>query len=151
MQAVVIHEFGASRVLSVESLLLPEPGPGQARVKIEAAGLNFIDVYQRSGVYKIRLPAILGMEAAGTIDALGPEVPDLEPGDRVAFAMHRGAYAVMNEKWKYIRYDNGTEEFYDVTNDPNEWYNLAGDASYRPIINEMQKTAPEKLTPSNLH
>jgi NADPH:quinone reductase len=93
MQAVVIHEIGDPTVLSYESLPLPEPGPGQARVKIEAAGLNFIDVYQRTGLYKIRLPAILGLEAAGTIDAIGPEVPDLEPGDRVAFAMQRGAYA----------------------------------------------------------
>lgn len=93
MQAVVIHEIGDASVLRHESVLVPEPGPRAARVKIEAAGLNFIDVYQRSGLYKISLPAILGMEAAGTVDAVGPEVPDFEPGDRVAFAMHRGAYA----------------------------------------------------------
>jgi NADPH:quinone reductase len=93
MQAVVSHDVGDPTVLRYESVPLPEPGPGQARVKIEAAGLNFIDVYQRSGLYKIRLPAVLGMEAAGTVDAIGPEVPELEPGTRVAYAMHLGAHA----------------------------------------------------------
>lgn len=93
MQAVMIYETGDPNVLRYESTALPEPGPGEARVKIEAAGLNFIDVYQRCGQYKIRVPSILGMEGAGTVDAVGPDVPDLVPGDRVAFAMHRGAYA----------------------------------------------------------
>ncbi len=93
MQAVVIHETGDPTVLRYESIPVPQPGPGEARVKIEAAGLNFIDVYQRCGQYKIRVPSILGMEGAGTVDAVGPGVPDLLPGDRVAFAMHRGAYA----------------------------------------------------------
>ena len=93
MQAVVIHDVGDPTVLRYESVPLPEPGPGQARVKIEAAGLNFIDVYQRLGLSKLRLPAVLGMEAAGTVDAVGPGVPDLEPGTRVAYAMHPGAYA----------------------------------------------------------
>ena len=93
MQAIVIHEIGDPTVLRYQSVPVPEPGPGEARVKIEAAGLNFIDVYQRGGQYKIRVPAILGMEGAGTVDAVGSDVPDLLPGDRVAFAMHRGAYA----------------------------------------------------------
>jgi NADPH:quinone reductase len=93
MQAIVIQEIGDPTVLRYQSVPVPEPGPGEARVKIEAAGLNFIDVYQRGGQYKIRVPAILGMEGAGTVDAVGSEVPDLLPGDRVAFAMHRGAYA----------------------------------------------------------
>jgi NADPH:quinone reductase len=93
MQAIVIQEIGDPNVLRYQSVPVPEPGPGEARVKIEAAGLNFIDVYQRGGQYKIRVPAILGMEGAGTVDAVGSEVPDLLPGDRVAFAMHRGAYA----------------------------------------------------------
>ncbi len=93
MQAVVIHEVGDPTVLRYESVPLPQPGPGQVRLKIEAAGLNFIDVYQRLGLYRLRLPAVLGMEAAGTVDAVGPEVLDLEPGARVAYAMHSGAYA----------------------------------------------------------
>jgi NADPH2:quinone reductase len=93
MQAMVVHEPGGPDALRYERLPLPEPGMGQARVKIEAIGLNFIDVYQRSGVYKVPLPAVLGMEAAGTVEAVGQEVTDLEPGSRVAYAMHLGAYA----------------------------------------------------------
>ncbi|MGD9404858.1 MAG: alcohol dehydrogenase catalytic domain-containing protein, partial [Anaerolineae bacterium] len=93
MQAVVIHDVGDPTVLRYESVPLPEPGPGQVRLKIEAAGLNFIDVYQRLGLYRLRLPAVLGMEGAGTVDAIGSKVPDLELGTRVAYAMHSGAYA----------------------------------------------------------
>jgi len=93
MRAIVISEFGGPAVLRLESVPVPDPGPGQVRLKIEAAGLNFIDVYQRLGLYRLPLPAVLGMEAAGTVDVIGPEVPDLEPGTRVAYAMHSGAYA----------------------------------------------------------
>jgi NADPH2:quinone reductase len=71
----------------------PVPGPGQALVKIAASGVNFIDVYFRTGLYKAELPATLGSEAAGTVDSIGPGVADLAPGDRVAYAMARGSYA----------------------------------------------------------
>jgi NADPH2:quinone reductase len=71
----------------------PAPGPGQARVRIAATGVNFIDVYFRSGLYKVDLPITLGSEAAGTIDSIGPGVADFSPGDRVAYAMVRGSYA----------------------------------------------------------
>jgi NADPH2:quinone reductase len=71
----------------------PAPGPGQALVRIAASGVNFIDVYFRSGLYKVDLPITLGSEAAGTIESIGPDVADLAPGDRVAYAMVRGSYA----------------------------------------------------------
>jgi NADPH2:quinone reductase len=71
----------------------PVPGPGQALVKIVASGVNFIDVYFRTGLYKAELPTTLGSEAAGTVDSIGPGVADLAPGDRVAYAMVRGSYA----------------------------------------------------------
>ncbi len=93
MRAVRINEFGGPEALSLESIAMPDPGPLAARVKVEAAGLNFIDVYQRSGFYPVRLPFTLGMEAAGTVDAVGSEVTDLQPGDRVAYAMVLGSYA----------------------------------------------------------
>jgi NADPH2:quinone reductase len=93
MQAIVVHSPGGPETLSYESVPVPEPGVGEARVKIEAAGVNFIDVYHRSGLYKLRLPAVLGMEAAGAVDAVGPKVEDLGPGSRVAYAMVPGAYA----------------------------------------------------------
>jgi len=71
----------------------PQPGSKDALVKIAASGVNFIDVYFRTGLYKVDLPAILGMEAAGVVEEVGKEVTDVRPGDRVAFAMTRGSYA----------------------------------------------------------
>jgi NADPH2:quinone reductase len=78
----------------VDELPVPEPGPGEARVRVERAGLNFIDTYLRSGFYDPgSLPAVAGMEGAGTVEKLGPEVGDLAEGDRVAFFDAKGAYA----------------------------------------------------------
>jgi NADPH:quinone reductase len=71
----------------------PVPGAGQALVKIAASGVNFIDVYFRTGLYKADLPATLGSEGAGTVESIGPGVSDVSPGDRVAYAMARGSYA----------------------------------------------------------
>jgi NADPH2:quinone reductase len=109
MQAIYVHEFGGPEVLSHESAPVPEPGAGQARVKVEAAGLNFIDIYQRAGLYSIPLPAVLGMEAAGTVDALGPEVTGLKVGERVAYAMQLGAYAeyAIVPAWKLVPVPDG--------------------------------------------
>jgi NADPH2:quinone reductase len=95
MKAVRIHRFGGSDVLSYEDIPLPEPAAGQARVKIEAAGLNYVDIYQRSGQYRLQLPAALGLEAAGVVDAVGPGVTDVQVGERVAYASQPGAYAEM--------------------------------------------------------
>lgn len=72
---------------------VPEPGPDQALVKIAYSGVNFIDIYFRIGLYKAETPYGLGMEAAGTVEAVGANVKDLKPGDRVAYAMNRGSYA----------------------------------------------------------
>ena len=72
---------------------IPQPGPKQALVRIAASGVNFIDVYYRIGLYKSERPIVLGSEAAGTVEAVGPEVTEVAPGDRVAYAMQRGSYA----------------------------------------------------------
>jgi NADPH2:quinone reductase len=93
MKAVRIHTFGGPEVLSYEEVALPEPGVGQARVKIEAAGVNYTDIYQRSGQYPGQLPAILGQEAAGVVDAIGPGVSDVQVGQRVAYTSQPGVYA----------------------------------------------------------
>jgi NADPH2:quinone reductase len=71
----------------------PVPGPGQALVRLAVSGVNFIDVYHRSGAYKVDRPIALGSEGAGTVEAVGPNVVDVAPGDRVAYAMVRGSYA----------------------------------------------------------
>jgi NADPH:quinone reductase len=93
MKAVRIHGFGGPEVLSYEDIPLPEPGAGQARVKIEAIGVNFIDIYQRSGLYPGQPPATLGLEAGGVVDAVGPGVSDVQVGERVAYTSQPGAYA----------------------------------------------------------
>jgi NADPH:quinone reductase len=93
VKAVRIHEFGGPEELSYEDVEVPEPGPGEARVKLAASGVNFIDVYQRTGLYPGDVPRTLGMEGAGEVDAVGEGVDDLSPGDYVAFASTPGSYA----------------------------------------------------------
>ena len=88
-----IHQTGGPEVLQWEDMEIVAPGPGQVRLKQTAVGLNFIDVYQRTGIYPLPLPFVPGMEAAGTVDDVGAGVTDLKPGDRVAYAMVIGAYA----------------------------------------------------------
>ena len=104
MKAVRIHEHGGPEVLRYEEVPLPEPGRGEARIKVEAAGVNFTDIYNRIGLYKGTLPYTLGSEAAGVVDAVGPEVTEVKPGDRVAYAMHLGAYAeyVVVPAWRLV-------------------------------------------------
>jgi NADPH:quinone reductase len=93
MKAVFIEQPGDARALRYGDFPKPEPGPGQVLVKIAAAGVNFIDTYHRSGLYKLPLPAVLGMEGAGTVEELGQGVGGFKVGDSVAWAMSRGSYA----------------------------------------------------------
>jgi NADPH2:quinone reductase len=93
VKAIRANEHGGPEALSYEDVPLPEPGPGEARVKLAAAGVNFIDVYQRTGRYPMELPFTPGLEGAGEVDAVGEGVEDLSPGDYVAFASVPGAYA----------------------------------------------------------
>lgn len=94
-RAVRIHATGGPEVLELENLPRPEPGPGQALVRHTAIGVNFIDVYHRTGLYPLpSLPHGLGMEAAGVVEAVGPDVHQVRPGDRVACnSGPPGAYA----------------------------------------------------------
>lgn len=93
MKAIRVHELGGPDVLRYEDVVVPEPGARQAVVKVEAIGLNFVDCNYRKGAYKTALPFTPGMEAAGTVAAIGPEVTEIRVGDRVAYAPHMGAYA----------------------------------------------------------
>ena len=93
MKAIQVKETGGVEKLELVDVPKPAPGPGQALIKIAASGVNFIDVYFRTGLYKVDLPAILGSEAAGTIEAVGNGVTNFAPGDRVAYALARGTYA----------------------------------------------------------
>ena len=93
MKAVYAPTPGSAANLVFGELPTPTPGPGQALVKIVTSGVNFIDVYFRTGLYKADLPIQLGMEAAGVVEAVAPDVTMIKPGDRVAYAMARGSYA----------------------------------------------------------
>jgi len=93
MKAIRVHAFGGAEVLRYEDVAEPSPKAGEAVVKIDAAGLNFVDVYHRIGLYKVPLPFTLGQEAGGTVSAVGADVSDLKVGDRVAYASVPGSDA----------------------------------------------------------
>jgi NADPH2:quinone reductase len=93
MRAIRVHATGGPEVLQVDELPVPAPGVGEALVRIEAAGVNFIDVYKRMGLYKVSLPATLGEEGAGSVVAVGLGVNEVRVGDRVAWAGALGSYA----------------------------------------------------------
>ncbi len=92
--AIRIHATGGPEVLKWEAVEVGEPGPGEVRLRQTAIGLNYIDTYHRSGLYKLAsLPAVIGMEAAGRVEAVGAGVSDVKVGDRVAYGSVLGAYA----------------------------------------------------------
>lgn len=96
MKAIRFDHTGGPEVLKFQDVELPAPVPGQVRVRHTAIGVNFIDTYHRSGLYKLPLPSGLGSEAAGVVEALGVGVTSLKTGDRVAYAGAMGAYAQAN-------------------------------------------------------
>jgi NADPH:quinone reductase len=93
VHAIRIHEAGGPEVMRWEEVEVGDPGPAQVRVRQTAVGLNYIDTYHRNGTYKLPLPAIIGSEGAGIVEAVGAGVSSLKPGDRVAYAGPIGAYA----------------------------------------------------------
>jgi len=105
MKAVFVEQPGGVENLKYADIPKPSPGPGQALVKIAASGVNYIDVYFRKGVYPAPPPIVLGSEGAGTVEAVGPEVTNVAPGDRVAYAMARGSYAeyAVVPSWQLVK------------------------------------------------
>jgi len=93
MKSIQVKEPGGPEKMELVEVPTPTPGPKQALVRVAASGVNFIDVYFRIGLYKSDTPIVLGSEAAGTVEAVGPEVSEVAVGDRVAYAMARGSYA----------------------------------------------------------
>jgi NADPH2:quinone reductase len=93
MKAIQVREPGGPEKMELVDIPTPQPGPRQALVRIAASGVNFIDVYFRTGLYKADSPISLGSEAAGTVESTGADVTEVAPGDRVAYAMARGSYA----------------------------------------------------------
>ncbi|MBS0654641.1 MAG: quinone oxidoreductase [Verrucomicrobia bacterium] len=96
MKAIRVHQYGNPDVLTLEEVTSGKPGPGEALVRLAVAGVNFIDIYQRRGIYAVPAPYIPGLEGAGTVMAVGEGVTTVKPGDRVAYTGHIGSYAQEN-------------------------------------------------------
>ncbi len=111
MRAIRVTQPGGPDVLRLAELPMPMPGRGQVRVTLRASGVNYIDVYERTGLYPQPLPFTPGVEGAGVVDALGEDVADLRVGDRVAWAMHGGSYAehAVVDAWKVVPLPAGIE------------------------------------------
>jgi NADPH:quinone reductase len=111
MRAVQVTETGGPEVLRLVEVEAPRPGPGQVVVRVAAAGMNFIDTYQRSGTYPVALPAVLGLEGAGSVTDIGPDVRGRAIGDRVAWADAFGSYAeqVVLAADRTVRIPDGVE------------------------------------------
>lgn len=93
MKAILIRETGGPEVMSVSEVPVPEPGPGEALVRVYASGVNYIDIYYREGRYKTDLPFVDGQEGAGLVERVGAGVTEVKPGDAVAWCMALGSYA----------------------------------------------------------
>src|SRR5262245_21497719 len=112
MKAIRVHQYGGAEVLRYEDVPKPEPGQGEVLVEIHTAGVNFIDTYYRTGLYKApALPFTVGSEASGVVAAVGPGVTGLQVGDRVAYAMQLGAYAeyAIVPAWRLARLPAGID------------------------------------------
>lgn len=111
MKAVFVEQTGGPENLKYADLPTPELQPGQALVHIVASGVNFIDIYFRSGLYKADPPIVLGSEASGVVEAVAPGVTEVRPGDRVAYAMHRGSYAeyAAVPAWQLVKIPDGVD------------------------------------------
>ncbi|MBZ5612293.1 MAG: quinone oxidoreductase [Acidobacteriia bacterium] len=105
MKAVFVEQFGGAENLKYAELPTPAPTAGQALVKIAAAGVNYIDIYFRTGLYPATPPVVLGSEGAGTVEAVGADVTNVKPGDRVAYAMSRGSDAefALVPAWQLVK------------------------------------------------
>ena len=110
--AIRIHETGGPEKMTWEEVPKPVPGPGEVLVRTVAAGLNFIDTYHRSGLYPVPLPATLGMEGAGIVEAVGPKVKDFKTGARVAWVGPIGSYAerLVRPADKLVKIPSGVDE-----------------------------------------
>jgi NADPH2:quinone reductase len=111
MKAIRIQQHGGPEVLKIEEVPVPIPGEEQALVRLEAIGVNFIDVYHRTGLYKIAPPFTPGMEGAGVVESVGKSVKDVQAGDRVAYAMAIGSYSekALVPAWQLVKLPNGVD------------------------------------------
>lgn len=109
MKAILVHTPGGPEQLTLAEVPVPSPGPGQVLIKISFIGVNYIDTYFRTGLYKADPPIAIGMEASGIVEAVGPGVRNLAPGDPVAYCMVRGSYAeyAVVPAWQTVKLPDG--------------------------------------------
>jgi NADPH:quinone reductase len=105
MKAIIVENYGGPEVLTYKEVEKPTPKAGEALVRIEAIGVNYLDIYHRTGLYPLPLPFIPGSEAAGTVETVGTDVSEVAVGDRVAYAMTLGSYAeyAAVAGWKLVK------------------------------------------------
>lgn len=96
MKAIQISQFGEPDVLKIQDVQIAKPNKGQALIRVKAAGVNFIDIYQRRGTYPVKLPYVPGLEGAGIVEAVGEDVKNVKVGDRVAYVHEPGSYAELS-------------------------------------------------------
>jgi NADPH:quinone reductase len=96
MKAIQISQYGGPDVLKIQEVQIGKPGKGQALISLKVAGVNFVDTYQRKGIYPVNLPYIPGVEGSGVVEAIGEGVKNVKPGDRVAYVHEPGTYAEQN-------------------------------------------------------
>ncbi|WP_027482761.1 quinone oxidoreductase family protein [Deinococcus pimensis] len=112
MKAIRVHQPGDQSALVLDDVPTPQPGAGEARVAVRFAGLNFIDVYYRTGAYRANLPVTIGNEGMGVVEAVGEGVDASLVGQRVAWAMHPGSYAqgALVPAWKLVPVPDGVSD-----------------------------------------
>lgn len=111
MKAIRVHRYGGPEEMTLEEVPLPKPEEGHALVRLKAVGVNFIDIYQRMGLYPMPLPFTPGNEGAGTVEATGPGVSEVAPGDHVAYAGALGSYAeyAVVPSWRVVKLPDGAD------------------------------------------
>lgn len=137
MKAIRVNAYGGPENLVLENMDVPKPGPGQARVRLHAIGLNFIDIYQRRGTYPVPLPYTPGLEGAGVVEDVGDGVTDVKPGERVAYTGQPGAYAELS----LVKADSLIPLPPDVTFEQGAAFPLQGMTAHY-LINEYRSIKP---------
>lgn len=140
MKAIQILQYGGPDVLKIQNVQVEKPGHGQALIRIEAAGVNFIDIYQRRGVYPIKLPYIPGLEGAGVVEAVGEGVTNVHPGDNVAYVHEPGSYAEQS----IVKAENLIPLPSDLSFEQGAAFPLQGMTAHY-LLHEFRKIQPQDI------
>jgi NADPH2:quinone reductase len=140
MKAIQIFQYGGPEVLGIQEVQIEKPGHGQALIRLEAAGVNFIDIYQRRGTYPVKLPYTPGLEGAGVVEAVGEGVTNVKPGDRVAYVHEPGSYAEQN----LVKAENLIPLPSDLSFEQGAAFPLQGMTAHY-LLHEFRKVQPQDI------